>query len=149
MLRTAPGVRRARMFNIISRQNDLYDLAFEWLAPRTRWADHALGRGLRTAPTSWLDLQLDHPGIGPVLARHGIGLGATQPTISHREFYLRPGAMRFYRHILCHASESQIAQMQQDLSHLPPQPMGTRLLRALTDPWPQPRLASGKQPETP
>ena len=149
MLRMAPAARDARIFNILSRQNDLFDLAFEWLAPRARWSDRALGRGLRNAPPKWLDVQLDHPDLGPVLGRHGIGLAAARSTISHRDFYLRPGAMRFYRHILCDAGNRQIARLSDDLATLAHQPMGTRIWRALADQVPQPRSGPGKQPETP
>lgn len=135
-LKTAPAAKTARFFNIIARQNDLYDLAFEWLAPRSTWTDRALGRGLTHPPGNWLDIQLDHPDIRATLARHGIGLATTAPTISHTEFYLRPGAMQFYRHLLCKADNTAIADLRRDLDQITPQPMGTRLLRALSSGWP-------------
>ena len=48
-------------FNITARENDLFDLLFEYAAPRAERGDHGLGRGLGQRMRNWHDFQLDHP----------------------------------------------------------------------------------------
>jgi len=99
------GASRTQVFNIISRENDLYDALFEIFAPRAgagmRPKGGALGRnGLGERREDWIDLQLDHPEFGRFLAERGARLASGRRAACHWSFYTRPGAMRFYRRIL-------------------------------------------------
>jgi len=104
-LERLPGPRRPEVFNIISRENDLYDALFEFFAPRSRANPRpeggALGRkGLGERRENWIDLQLDHPDVGAFLAARGARLAGGRQVACHWSFYTRPGAMRLYRRIL-------------------------------------------------
>lgn len=90
------------VYNVISRQNDLFDALFERFAPRPEGAPRgALGRrGLGVRRPDWIDLQLDSPATESWLADRGAPLGAAGAPICHWSFYLRPRAMELYRSIL-------------------------------------------------
>ena len=87
-----------QVVNVTTRENDLFDFLFEWLA--AAGLDTAIGQGLRNAPANWLDLQLDQAASLAALARLGHALPAPPARISHWSPYLRPGALGLYRAIL-------------------------------------------------
>ncbi|MFO7855336.1 MAG: hypothetical protein R6V44_08980, partial [Paracoccaceae bacterium] len=102
-LDAAPGVA---VHHVAARHNDLFDLMFEAAAPRREGRGAvALGRaglaGLAGAsPARWMDLELDSDALSRWLAGRGVDLAPRSPAVCHWSFYLRPGAMAFYRAIL-------------------------------------------------
>lgn len=99
-LEAVRGPRLPQVYNVTTRANDVYDLAFECLAPRPSWAGRALGSGLRDAPANWLDLQLDHPAVTAWINGQGIALSPPEARVCHWSFYTRPGALAVYAAIL-------------------------------------------------
>lgn len=95
---TSVAGRAAQVVNVTTRENDLFDFLFEWLA--AAGLDTAIGQGLRDTPANWLDLQLDQAASLAALARLGHDLPAAPARISHWSPYLRPGALGLYRAIL-------------------------------------------------
>ena len=97
MLRTPAG-RRTEVFNITSRENDLFDMAFERLVPRYIPADHAIGRGI-SAPNA-CTLQLDCARTLDALSALDLPIGAPSRRICHWSAYTRPGVMALYTQLL-------------------------------------------------
>jgi hypothetical protein len=90
--------RAAQVFNITTRENDLFDFLYEWLAGAG--LDTAIGQGLRQDMPNWLDVQIDQPASLAALARLGHCLPPAPARICHWSPYLRPGAFELYRAIL-------------------------------------------------
>lgn len=133
MLHTPAG-RTAEVFNITSRENDLFDLAFERLIATPRAGDTALGHGI-DAPNA-LTLQLDCATTLAVLAQFGLPVAASTRRVCHWSSYTRPGIMALYARLLGQPTALSFAEMA-DL--LPPTqtPRWSRLwASAATDPRP-------------
>ncbi len=96
-MQSAAG-RSVQVVNVTTRENDLFDFMFEWLA--AAGLDTAIGQGLCETPANWLDVQLDQAASLAALARLGHDLPAAPARISHWSPYLRPGALGLYRAIL-------------------------------------------------
>lgn len=95
-----PAARGVEFYNIVSAENDLYDLFFRCLVPPRRPGDRVLGRGLPTAPRRWMDLPIDDARILARLAALGVRISPRRRASCHWSFYLRPGIFRLYRAIL-------------------------------------------------
>lgn len=109
----APNTSGPQVFNIITRENDPYDVLFETFAPRPADASGALGReGLGLRREDWIDLQLDHPDVERFLAQRGARLRGGRRAVCHWSFYRRPGAMRLYRRILRRREGWSIAELR-------------------------------------
>lgn len=123
-----PVQNRPQVFNIISRENDLYDALFELFAPRPRPAGGALGRkGLGARRPDWIDLQLDHPDFGRFLADRGARLASGRQVACHWSFYTRPGAMRLYRRILRKRKDWSISALRSEMAPEAIEPRWTSL----------------------
>jgi hypothetical protein len=83
---------------ITTRENDLFDFIYEWLAGAG--LDTAIGQGLRTEVANWLDVQIDQPATLSALADLGHPLPPAPARICHWSPYLRPGAFGLYRALL-------------------------------------------------
>jgi len=153
----APAGRRVEVLNITSRENDVFDAAWEWLirpdhaldpspaahaspAPRP---DRALGAGLGRPDARWLDIQIDHPATLERLAGMGFGIEARGRRICHWSAYLRPGLFTFYTAALRQPARLPLATLR---AHLPAAqaPRWSALLRwpGLALPLPLARKAS-------
>lgn len=95
---SSPAGRAAQVFNITTRENDLFDFLYEWLAGAG--LDTAIGQGLRQEMPNWLDVQIDQPATLAALARLGHRLPPAPARICHWSPYLRPGAFGLYRDVL-------------------------------------------------
>lgn len=112
-----PAGQAARVINVTTRENDLFDAGYEWgvhLGLRT-----SVGQGLGRRVPNWRDLWIDHPDTLGALAGLGYRIPAPQGRVCHWSPYLRPGTMALYRALID--------------GSLPPE--------ALPDPCPQPRWA--------
>lgn len=94
----SPAGRGAQVFNITTRENDLFDFLYEWLAGAG--LDTAIGQGLRHQMPNWLDVQIDQPATLAALARLGHRLPPAPALVCHWSPYLRPGAFGLYRAVL-------------------------------------------------
>jgi hypothetical protein len=98
--------RAVQVFNITTRENDLFDFLFEWLAGAG--LDTAIGQGLRADLPNWLDLQMDQPATLAALARLGHALPPAPARICHWSPYRRPGAFGLYRALLAGGLSAQV-----------------------------------------
>lgn len=90
----SPAGHLAEVVNVTSRENDLFDAAFEWLLHFGRhWS---IGQGLGEPVSNWHDLWLDQRQTLAALAQLGFPLTAPTRRISHWSPYLRPGVFAFY-----------------------------------------------------
>ncbi len=87
-----------QVINITTRENDLFDFLYEWLAGAG--LDTAIGQGLRMHVPNWLNVQIDQAATLLALGRLGHTLPPAPARISHWSPYLRPGAFGLYRAIL-------------------------------------------------
>ncbi|MEM6891338.1 MAG: hypothetical protein AAF636_24885 [Pseudomonadota bacterium] len=97
MLATPAGAT-TEVFNITSRENDIFDLAFEQLVAAPAAGDLAIGKGI--AATRARTIQLDCPATLNGLGRMGISIAQPQSRICHWSAYTRPGVMAFYNALL-------------------------------------------------
>ena len=95
---TTTAGRAARIVNVATRENDIFDAGYEWgvhLGLET-----SVGQGLGQDLPNWHDLWIDHPASQDRLAALGHRLPDPPRRISHWSPYLRPGGMALYRAIL-------------------------------------------------
>jgi pimeloyl-ACP methyl ester carboxylesterase len=97
MLESAAG-RTAEVFNITTRENDLFDLAFERLVNTPSSSDSAIGAGIN-APNA-VTVQLDCPRTLAVLANIGLPVAPSGRRVCHWSTYTRPGVMAAYARLL-------------------------------------------------
>ncbi len=87
-----------QVVNLTTRENDLFDFLFEWLA--VAGLDTAIGQGLRWTPANWLGVQIDQDATLAALIRLGYPLPPPPARINHWSPYLRPGVFTLYRALL-------------------------------------------------
>ncbi len=97
LLGTAAG-KSVEVLNITSRENDLFDAAFERLVPATLPRDRAIGRGIDAGNAA--TVQLDCPVTLAGLRSLGQEIAAPSRRICHWSAYTRPGAMALYARFL-------------------------------------------------
>lgn len=88
------------VYNVTSRANDLYDLAFETFVPGRGRGERAVGAGLGVEMPTWVDLQLDRAEVTDWINGRGVPLGASSARLCHWDFYMREGALAAYQAIL-------------------------------------------------
>ncbi|MEX0308750.1 MAG: alpha/beta hydrolase [Tateyamaria sp.] len=93
-----PAGRSAELFNITSRENDMFDFLFERLITPPVRGDWAMGAGV-DLPNA-VNVQLDCPRTLAILTRFGAHIATPRRRICHWSSYTRPGALRFYAHTL-------------------------------------------------
>lgn len=93
-----PAGRTAELFNVISRENDLFDFLYERLMAPPARSDRAMGAGIDA--DNALNLAIDCADTLDGLRRFGGSLAAPARRICHWSGYTRPGALRFYAHLL-------------------------------------------------
>ncbi|MEP2640788.1 alpha/beta hydrolase [Roseobacter sp.] len=108
MIATAAG-RTTEVFNITSRENDLFDLMFETLIPAPRIRDRAIGQGLVGANV--VNLQLDCPATLDALAHLDLPIAHSARRICHWSSYTRPGVMALYSRLLHGPSDLRLGRL--------------------------------------
>ena len=96
-----PAGRSCELFNVTSRENAMYDLGLELLAPPAGRRDRAMGRGFEAANA--LTLKLDQPQVLDALVRLGFRIAPPSQRICHWSTYMRPGVFPFYRALFARA----------------------------------------------
>lgn len=139
MLQTPAG-RTAEVFNVTSRENDLFDTLFEKLIAPLDPLDGALGRGIE-APNA-LNLQLDCPETLGALAKLGLPVAPSDRTVCHWSSYRRPGVMGFYQALMREPSRLPLAMLA---ARLPAEqaPRWSRLRAVLEKDPAAPRMVGG------
>ena len=120
--------RSAEVFNITSRENDLFDWIIEWLVRGPCRGDQALGSGLGQQMPNWLDIQVDDRATRWALQEFGYRIPRPDSRVSHWSAYLRPGLFAFYRDLIRARHDLPLACLR----HVLPQqnaPRWSRLLR--------------------
>lgn len=113
----SPGGAAARVLNVTSRENALFDrLAETFIAPPFG-GDRVLGKGWLRLP-NLATLRLDDPASLAALARAGFRIAPPAARICHWSPYMRPGVFPLYRALL--RGEMGFAA----LCHLLPRPAG-------------------------
>ncbi len=95
-MQTVAG-QTAELFNVTSRENDLFDFMFEQLIRSRVKDDHAMGQGV-FLPNA-INLQMDCPRTLQTLSVFGAEISLSQRRVCHWSGYTRPGAMRFYERL--------------------------------------------------
>lgn len=95
---STPAGRAAEVFNITSRENDFFDLAFENLVPRPEKLDHAIGQGI-DAPNV-RTLQLDCAQTLEAFKTLGFPVSPCEKRVCHWSSYKRKGVMALYAQML-------------------------------------------------
>lgn len=89
----SPAGKTVEFFNIISRENDLFDFMFECLTEAPVASDRALGAGVDAANA--VNIQIDCARSLWHIASFGGHVAAPTRRVCHWSGYTRPGAMAF------------------------------------------------------
>ncbi|ARC87835.1 alpha/beta hydrolase [Rhodovulum sp. MB263] len=87
--------RQARVLNVTSGENDLYDWLLERFVAR-RGDGPTLGRGLGRTEPNWTDLRIDDAATLAALARLGHPVAPPERRVCHWSPYARPGMLELY-----------------------------------------------------
>ena len=93
-----PSGRAAEFFNITSRQNDLFDVMFEWLMTAPKPGDRASGQDM-SAPNA-LTIELDCHDMLFRLGTLGLTVASSARRGCHWISYTRSGVMRMHKALL-------------------------------------------------
>jgi pimeloyl-ACP methyl ester carboxylesterase len=130
MLATPAG-RTAEVFNITSRENDFFDLAFERLVAAPARGDRTIGAGI--AAQNARTLQLDCDRTLAAFARKGFEIAPAQRRVSHWSAYTRPGVMALYAALLRNCGDLPLDSFDADV---PSQPAARWSRLAALGRWP-------------
>ncbi len=119
----SPAGRQAEVFNITSRENDLFDFLFERLLMACP-GERAIGHGI--AAPNVLNIQLDCSATLAALAQVSCVIAPAQRHICHWSGYTRPGAMAFYAGLMVHPERLTLAKLTR-LLPARPSPRWSRL----------------------
>ncbi|MGC3939391.1 hypothetical protein ACOTTU_16420 [Roseobacter sp. EG26] len=97
MLRTPAGLT-TEVLNVTSRENDLFDMAFERMVTPPVPRDTAIGQGIDLPNVT--TVQLDCPETLTVLQKLDLPVAPPERRVCHWSTYLRPGAMALYARLL-------------------------------------------------
>lgn len=109
----SPAGRSTEFINVTSRENDLYDFAFEWLIAPHRLGDRSLSHRCHSPLPNWLTLQIDQGATLQALRDLGFQIAAPEHRICHWSTYLRPGIFSLYRALL--ASDLPLEELRSSL----------------------------------
>lgn len=104
-----PAGRSLQLLNITSRENDLFDAAFERLVPSNTAHDRAIGCGIDAPNVTTLQMDC----AVTLKALNGLGFDIAPPNrrICHWSAYTRPGAMALYAQVLRGTSSLSFEQL--------------------------------------
>lgn len=107
---STPAGRTAEIFNVTSRENDLFDLGIERIIPDTPGTETVIGRGIEAANA--VTLQLDCPETLEAINSLGFAVAGPERRVCHWSSYTRPGVMSFYAELLRAPARLPMAQLQ-------------------------------------
>ncbi|WP_336096761.1 hypothetical protein [Roseovarius sp. CH_XMU1461] len=94
-----PAGRRAEVFNVTSRENDIFDLLFELVMGAPWRGERAMSEGIPEAG-NLRSLQIDHADVRRALGRAGVPMSHEAAMACHWSTYTRPGLLGFYARLL-------------------------------------------------
>ncbi|MEO0379458.1 MAG: alpha/beta hydrolase [Pseudomonadota bacterium] len=106
----SPAGRTAELFNITSRENDVFDFMFERLIAPPVAGDWAMGNGLDLPHV--VNIQLDCARTLAALTRFGGHIAPAGRRMCHWSGYTRPGVLRFYAHALRNPDAVDVMELQ-------------------------------------
>jgi len=115
----APAGRGARVLNVTSGENTLFDAMFRLGVPAPTLGDWPLSAGLRDTP-GWTDLRVDCPQTLAVLRDFGIRTRAPATRVCHWSTYLRPGLFKLYRGVFDTGQPDLLPRLAASLPHRGP-----------------------------
>ena len=124
----SPAGRTIELFNVTSRENDVFDALFERLTVSRNGNDRAIGVGLDLPNV--VNIQLDCAQSLVALRRFGGHISAAQTRVCHWSGYTRPGALRFFARALRRPGDVPLQALRQVL----PATMAPRWSRLFTRP---------------
>lgn len=124
-LLATPAGRTVRVLNVTSRENDLFDAAFERLVKADTPGDCTIGQGIEAQNA--VTVQLDCPKTITRLQQIGLPISPPNKRICHWSAYKRPGVMRMYSRFLRDPETLPLAQLKAILPEKPA-PRWSRLL---------------------
>jgi pimeloyl-ACP methyl ester carboxylesterase len=87
----------ARILNVTSGENAMFDALFRALIRAPSWTDRPLAAGLDRPTPRWIDLAIDAADHRAVLTQLGFATRSPSTRICHWSGYLRPGLFPLYR----------------------------------------------------
>lgn len=108
-----PAGRAAELFNITSRENDVFDFIYERLMAPPLRGDWAMGLGVDLPNV--VNVQLDCARSLAALTAFGAHIALPRGRMSHWSSYTRPGVLRFYARVLRDPAGVPIAGLRQVL----------------------------------
>lgn len=108
MLATPAG-RSSEVLNVVSRENDLFDAAFEHLVPPSVAGDRAIGQGI--AARNVVNLQIDCSATRTSLQSLGMLIEPTNKRVCHWSAYQRQGLMEVYNRFLREPHEMKLSRL--------------------------------------
>lgn len=106
----SPAGKTCELFNVTSRENDLFDFGFERLTAPPAPNDRAMGHGVLTPNT--VNIQIDCPDTLEALEPFGGQIARPARRICHWSGYTRPGAMAFYARLMRHSNLVRLTALQ-------------------------------------
>jgi pimeloyl-ACP methyl ester carboxylesterase len=98
------------LFNVTTRENDLFDLLFETAIPAPAPNDRSLGHGVFAR--NMLTVQLDQPATLKALETIGFKIAPPAHRVCHWSPYLRDGVFPLYRALLCQPDTTPLATLR-------------------------------------
>ncbi len=108
-----PAGQTAEFINITSRENDLFDLMFEWLIQPPDKGDRSIGNGLEAKNA--VTLQIDCDATLDHLSSLICPVAAPQRRVCHWSSYTRPGVLRVYNALLRNPEHLCLATLRRGL----------------------------------
>lgn len=125
-LSAVPVDATVEVYSFTTRQNDVFDAAFEAFVPARPKRARSLSVGLPQNPRI-LTIQLDHPRFQTWLRTRGIDIGAFAHRICHWSFYTDAGVMTLYRRLLTERHAWRVAELSRDTVFQEREPRWSRL----------------------
>lgn len=131
-----PAGKATEVVNVVSRENDLFELLLERAITPLNPLARSLGHGVQAWLPNVLDLQIDNPATQEGLYRMGFPIGQPNRRICHWSSYLRAGVFPLYRAFL---TEPERLTLQGLKHHLPDRvsPRWSRLFSIPLPVWPK------------
>lgn len=126
----SPCGQTAELFNIVSRENDIFDFFFERLIRPEMADDRPLGDGI--SAHNALTIQLDCQNTLATLDRLGAQIDRRRRPVCHWSTYTRPGAMQFYARLMEQPESLPLTLLKRQLP--PPARRWSKPGRTLPDP---------------
>ena len=114
---SSPAGKTCEFFNIMSRENDLFDFLYERLIAPPKPRDRAVGCGL--ALENAVNIQIDSLSTLETLTDFAASIAPPARRICHWSGYTRPGALPFYARLMRMPEQTRLRDLQGALAARP------------------------------